>query len=500
MSRKFLPTLVILLVFAAGAIYLLVDQPKTKDERDEAALTVVKADRDNIDRIDVTNQDGTLHFTKAGDGWTFTVGSAGGATAAAPKTYRVEETEQNQMLNALSSLVATTVVWEKPADADKQQTGLAPAPLTAKVVFHAADGDHELDVGRATMKDDAYYVTSPARPSIFVARKYSVEVFGKAAQDFRRKKMLEFDRDDVRAVTIDEKGKGAPMVMTRVDALAPWKVTSPFVGRADRGTVNGLLSKLESLRAESFVDTVTPETGLNDPQVRILLTLADGKMHTILVGAEKRDAAPTPASGPSKTLYVQEVEGGQTALVSATIGEELTKPFDDWRDKSLYDFVVDDVSALDLKVDGKQIAAARDDAKMWKTSAPVAGNVVNPEATAFLRSAKEATRVKSGDAAPDGSAAAHRYGFDRPALAASWTTPLQKMTLVVGNPEPGTNGRWVRTEESPVAQLVASDLLAPAKSLAEIAAKPLVTSTAGGATTATKSTAGTTTLTIKNGT
>jgi hypothetical protein len=135
---------------------------------------------------------------------------------------------------------------------------------------------------------------------------------------------------------------------------------------------------------------------------------------------------------------------------------------------------------------------------MWKTGAPVAGNVVNPEATAFLRAAKEATTVKTGDAAPDGSAAAHRYGFDKPALSASWTTPQQKMTMVVGAQEPGSNARWIRTEESPVAHLVASDLLAPAQQLAEIAAKPLVTGTSGTAAMA-KTTAGSTSITVKSG-
>src|SRR4051812_49459788 len=113
MSRRYVPTLFIFLLFAAGLTYLLFAKPKTKDERDEDTLTVVKSDRDKIDRVDLVNQNGTFHFAKAGDGWTFTVGSAGGATAAAPKSWRVEETAQNQLLNALSSLVATTAAWEK---------------------------------------------------------------------------------------------------------------------------------------------------------------------------------------------------------------------------------------------------------------------------------------------------------------------------------------------------------------------------------------------------
>src|SRR5205823_4253175 len=117
----------------------------------------------------------------------------------------------------------------------------------------------------------------------------------------------------------------------------------------------------------------------------------------------------------------------------------------------------------------------------------------------FLRAAKEAAASEAGDPAPDGSAAAHRYGFDKPALTASWVTPQQKMQLVVGNAKPGTNARWVRTEESPVAYLVASDLLAPAKGFADIAAKPPAPLVAGTAATLTKSTGGGVTVNVKTG-
>ena len=237
--KKFLPTWIALGVFGALLAYLLIAKPKTKDEREEASRTLTKTKRESIDRIEVKNGSGDFLFAKqpGGEKWTFVLGTSGVATApvwARGKTFPVEDTSYNQMLNSLAGLEALDVAWEKPGDAERTKAGLAPKP-TSQVRWHSEDGDHTLAVGNATASDDGFYAETPGKPGIWVVRKYNLEVFGKGLDDYRRKKLYDFERDDVRSLTITVKGKPGPLAMSRADPTAPWQVTTPFTGRADRG-------------------------------------------------------------------------------------------------------------------------------------------------------------------------------------------------------------------------------------------------------------------------
>lgn len=484
--KKFAGTWIVLGIFGILLAYLLIAKPKSKDERDEAKSTVVSAKRETIDRIEIVSSNGTIALAKTADKWAIT----------APKAYPAEDQVTNQMLTSLSSLESTAEPWKTPTDADRAKAGLAPPAATVK--FHAEDGDHTLLIGKLTGEGDEYYVASPSKPGIYVARKWSVEDFGKGVDDFRRKRLFDFDRDDVRSLTVT--GKGTSFAMTRLDPAAPWRATAPFQGRADRGKASNLVMKVSNLRADSFVATPDASMGLASPRAKIVLGLKDGSTHTLIVGN----------ATPDKKYFAQEGETGTTIVSAIPIFEELDAKVDDWRDKSLFDFTVDDVTSLEVKVDGTTAGAREDDAKMWKTTEPQKDSVVNLEATAFLRSAKEATGTELGDAAPDGSAAAKRYGFDKPLLQASWVTAQQKMEVVVGAEKPGTHSRWMRTSEVPQAQLVATDLVTPARGFKDAASKappppspvpsPAASPAGSPSSAAVQGTSGSTTLTINKGT
>src|SRR5258708_4789649 len=119
--KKFAGTWIVLGIFGILLAYLLLAKPKGKDERDEAASTVVSAKRDSIDRIEVVSGSAsTISFVKSADKWRVaagpaTLGTAGGLT----KSYPAEDAETNQMLTALSSLESTAVAWKDPTDADR---------------------------------------------------------------------------------------------------------------------------------------------------------------------------------------------------------------------------------------------------------------------------------------------------------------------------------------------------------------------------------------------
>lgn len=446
--KKFSGTLVALALFGAMLAFLLIAKPKGADERKEAALTLTSSPRESIDRIEVTNTNGA-----------FVMARVPGATPEAwkitsPADLALDDAVLNQMKNALSDLVAVDPVWPNATAAERAQVGLDPA--ASRVTWHGSDGDHTLMLGKPFAKRDQVYAQVKGQPGVFVVRKYAVEVFGKKLNDFRRHKLFELDRDAVRSITVETHDAGT-LAATRTDVLAPWTTTTPFVGRADRGKLNNLIAKIAGLRAEEFANAPDPKQGLGVPRAKITLTTADGTAHTLRVGAEATEGKWFGQAGP--LIFTS----------GAQIPADLKAPFPAWRDRTLVDFPVEDVATLELTLDGSTRGFHRDETKSFVANA--GGANVNPEVSQFLRTAKTATVTDRVEIAKGPS-----FGFEKPALSASWLAGTSKFEVTVGAAK-GT-AHWVKTGESPAALLVGDDLVAAARALVNAAA-PKVTSTAG---------------------
>lgn len=484
--RKFAGTWIVLGAFGVLLAWLLIAKPKSKDERKEDSLTVAKSTREQIDRIQIVNPNGSFLLARvSGGGPTPTPPKAGASPAAPtptpapevwkiqkPREFPVEETALNQMKNSLSDLVAVDPVWTDATDEQLDKVGLKE-PKTV-VTWHDDKGEHGLLIGKPFAKNDEIYVRAKDSKKVFLARKWGVEIFGKSLSDLRRHRLFDFERDAVRKIELTAKGNGT-LAASRADVLAPWKTTTPFVGRADRGKVNNFLARLANLRADSFpADVDEKKAGLDDPRGRITVTTDDGKTYTLLVGGD---------AGSGK-WYAKDASSKEIVVCAAQTATDLKDPFATaWRDKTLLDFPVDEVSSLEITTGGKTIGLKQDDSQLWHATGG-SHPAVNAEVSQFLRTVKTATVSDRAENAPAGSVGAKRYGFDAPELTASWVAgtgaTAQKIELTVGRAK--SNAHWVRTSESPQALLVPQDLLAAAKALEDAALKPMVTGTAGTAT------------------
>jgi hypothetical protein len=82
-----------------------------------------------------------------------------------------------------------------------------------------------------------------------------VNALAKSLDDLREKRILRFDADAARRVSLH--WPGGKVVLARGDP--GWKLEEPIVGPADQTTVDELLSDLSFLRASGFVDAPTPQ-------------------------------------------------------------------------------------------------------------------------------------------------------------------------------------------------------------------------------------------------
>ncbi len=177
------------------------------------------------------------------------------------------------------------------------------------------------------------------------------------------KKVLRIEEDEVESLLVQwgdnelrlERQRPASGDGTGEDASVAasndgWRITSPFVARADRGAVDALVSALADLESSrSFEGFDHVELGLDEPRARVTVA-GSGGQSVLEVGAE------VPASND----MVVAVTGGTKAYrVASDLLENLTREPGDWRDKNIFTGLRGDVERLSLETRGKKVLLAR---------------------------------------------------------------------------------------------------------------------------------------------
>ncbi len=156
--------------------------------------------------------------------------------------------------------------------------------------------------------------------------------------DFRDKNVLEFQRDQLKAMNILTKGKEYVLEKATDD----WNVKKPFESRADNTEVNSIVGDLEFAKVEEFVDSPAElkTYGLASPAVRVDLFLGDNRARKTLLIGNKID-----------TNYYAKDEARDAVF---KIKEDLFKKLDfestKIRDKKVLRFERANVKQIDIKV------------------------------------------------------------------------------------------------------------------------------------------------------
>ena len=156
-----------------------------------------------------------------------------------------------------------------------------------------------------------------------------------------QKKVLEIEKNDVQAVTI-ESGKSGTVRLERVGAkkkdkkdgkdeavepAAEWRMTRPLAARADAFAIDRLLDELAGLEKTRTLEDFNPkDVGLDKPRATLRLATKDGEK-VLALGAE------VPPGGS----VVAGLKGEKDAyVVSDAILSDLQKEPGEWRDKLMF--------------------------------------------------------------------------------------------------------------------------------------------------------------------
>ncbi|MCU1279758.1 MAG: hypothetical protein JWM53_3304 [bacterium] len=195
-------------------------------------------------------------------------------TGAAPKTAAdLDMTQVNAVVSGLSNLHASDFADDKKIDDVK---GKGPSvSLTAK------DKTHTLWVGGE--KGDELYVATSDSPTVYTAKKFSIEHITRKPVDYRDKTIVKAKEADLQSVEITSGGETT--ALTQKDGK--WTAGK---GTADDSKVKPAVAGFDNFTASSFSDEKEPaKTGLNKPAGRAVLHQKGKPPVTITVGAATKD-------------------------------------------------------------------------------------------------------------------------------------------------------------------------------------------------------------------
>ncbi len=279
----------------------------TFDLRDKSIL---EFDRDQVDRLELTRNDGNVIAAKTDDQWTL----------EAPWNVRADSSALESLVTRLQTAQMKSIVAEGNDEIDLEAYGLADPSTT--VTLGAGSTRATLALGNAALSGDLYG-HDLARAIVFSTKLNLLDDVTKPAIDYRRKDVFDFRSWNASRLALTRSDSTIVFEKT-VDGdedVATWRRVEP-AGEVDDEKMQALLSRLSGLRAASFADS-RQGTGLDAASLTVDAQFDDGnkqermlfsKVQDIVYAAADEDASPA-------TIDVSEYDEVLSALDDLTSSE-----------------------------------------------------------------------------------------------------------------------------------------------------------------------------------
>jgi Domain of unknown function (DUF4340) len=266
-------------VFLVSAFQETTFNRTTFDLRDKKIL---KFDRDKADSLVLVKGSTSMELARTGSDW----------AVVKPVPSRSDFAAVEGFITRLSSSNMSRLVEASGMELAKY--GLDTPVMT--VTIGAGSAKTVLEVGATEGTD--MYARDPARSLVFTVDSTLQTDLNKNFDDYRKKDLFEFRPfylEKLRAVLDAPNGpktyefeKQKPATPTDPES---WKVTREGGSShiADQATMDDLLNKLVSIRAESFIASAA-KTGLEKPALVISASYDQGKFERVRFGAAGDDA------------------------------------------------------------------------------------------------------------------------------------------------------------------------------------------------------------------
>jgi hypothetical protein len=341
-------TLILALVVAAlGAfVWFYEIQGAEKRSEEESASKRIFHDlkADAIEWIELRTDDGqNARLERAEAGWKL----------IAPLAFPADRFAADGVASTLAELTAEAS-FDTPEPLENY--GLAGEP---SVRFGGGGKSFALRIGNTTPVGGNVYVTDADAKKVHAIASWRSNALKKTVKQLRDARVLDFDRGKVNRLVIES--ADGRVVLAKGDA--GWRLAEPVDAKADAEAVDGLVSDLQYLRADEFVDAPPPEAelGLAAPWLRIELGLeGEAAPLAVTVGAERGDKRIVRGAG--EPIFE----------IATSRLESLPRKLSAYRFKELSRFATDAAASFELRFqpqEGEPLAiTGRKEGDGWTTA------------------------------------------------------------------------------------------------------------------------------------
>ena len=378
--KRFLSSYLILVLFAGFLTYYLWSGKKEKPPE----TRIFNMDKEKVNKLTIKGEEDIV-LEKKNDEWKM----------LSPRKWEVDQELVNRMVGEISRLEAERVIKEEKPEL--KNYGLAKPRL--RITFQGEGKIQELLVGEKTPVGYQYYAKRRDLPSVYVVSGYRLDDFFKKPEDLRERRLLRFEKNEVRKVTLVYPDKKITLEKKEEE----WEITSPLKTKGDKWEIEGLLDDLKNLRIEKFVEERAEDLkkySLDKPLFRVEIWLGKDMAYKGLdFGKEEENL-----------VYVARSGLGQVFAVNKDKMKRLKKTLFELRDKVVFSFSLDEVKEIDLSYQDKKLVLVKEKDK-WRMTHPKSGEVEKDKVEDLLWTVKdlEATsfeKEKAKDLSP--------YGLDKP--------------------------------------------------------------------------------------
>jgi hypothetical protein len=267
----------------------------------------------------------------------------------------------SSFLNSLTTATVEEVVDPHPASV--KDFGLDPPAERVEVSTDTKPPQLTLSLGDETPTSNGLYAQVSGNPRLVTMPAYLKSSLEKSLFDLRDKRALTLDVDQVQRISVESKGKRWTI---EKNPEGVWDLVLPPLVRADRSSVDGLVSALRGLSMQTIVAEDKKkfvQYGFGSPTLKVELASPQGAQ-SLLLGKKdgERYDAVNSALAPIFTL-------------NSTILTQFQKDPTDLRDRDLFSFSTFDAKRVEVDTPKGHWAFEQNKDNKWKETAPKAKDI-----------------------------------------------------------------------------------------------------------------------------
>ncbi len=252
-------------VVAAVAAYIFIHerhQMATVEKRERADRVFPQLEQERVDSLEIRNSHGTFRLAKDSGEWRL----------VEPIDFPADSATVNGLIRSIENLEAARTL--STDEVDLAAYGLDDPQLA--VVLETDDGSRfALSVGDETALGSNRAVRRGDEPTIVLGSGWWVADLDKELDQWRSRSVVDVVTDDVESVDLVA---GADLIRLNHDE-GGWTLVEPIRDLANQDHVGNLISDLNALRIEEFLDPAAdPEAlGLVNPAYGLTITRSGGE-------------------------------------------------------------------------------------------------------------------------------------------------------------------------------------------------------------------------------